>query len=574
MPRLCGALDNKTENNKNGLLFGTWNERTLFKPGTAQNIVKEIEKYKLKIVALQEIRWDDTGTIKIVLCVLNAKVGKEAVFRPIIGSHSLHEVTNDNGLRLIDFVCGNGLVVKSTMFPNKNVYQGNTDVTRWKVVTESEIGKIKAVRKPWFNDICKDALHRRKEARNSWLNDQHNIKKEIVYKLCQKSTSRIFRNENPEETFKWTLVKPYDCESLPSTSNKIKQQIFRKKPIAEKIIRDYQGGFRPNRSTTDQIFVIRQTLQKMWEFNNDEYILFVDFKKAYDSIHWTSLINILREFKFPKKLVNLVEASINGTKIKVKLANMLSQPVEEVAGIRQEYALSTILFNLVLKKIVRKINLCEGAELGRLTINILAYRDDISLLERNREMIIKMGKSLIKTAEKLRLGINEENIENIVVSWRNGNQVQEEFIEVAEYKFKRVDQFKYLGAETWPLRKTEERRMAVFERKVLRKMYVVYFDVFTNEWRKLHNDELQSLFQRQDRLKEIKKRRLVWVRHTWRKHDSLIRRVIEENSVRRRPLGRPHLRCIRQWLQTHKACEVIALLLKWVDGYTLGTIGI
>jgi hypothetical protein len=37
-----------------------------------------------------------------------------------------------------------------------------------------------------------------------------------------------------------------------------------------------------------------------------------------------SLINILREFKFPKKLVNLVEASINRTKIKVKLANMLS----------------------------------------------------------------------------------------------------------------------------------------------------------------------------------------------------------------------------------------------------------
>lgn len=56
------------------------------------------------------------------------------------------------------------------------------------------------------------------------------------------------------------------------------------KPIAEGIIGGYQGGFRANRSTTDQIFVIRQTLQKMWEFNKDVYILFVDFKKAYDSI--------------------------------------------------------------------------------------------------------------------------------------------------------------------------------------------------------------------------------------------------------------------------------------------------
>lgn len=33
------------------------------------------------------------------------------------------------------------------------------------------------------------------------------------------------------------------------------------KPIAEEIIGDYQGSFRPNTFTTDQIFVIRQTLQ-------------------------------------------------------------------------------------------------------------------------------------------------------------------------------------------------------------------------------------------------------------------------------------------------------------------------
>jgi len=57
------------------------------------------------------------------------------------------------------------------------------------------------------------------------------------------------------------------------------------------------------------------------------------------------------------------------------------------------------------------------------------------------------------------------------------------------------------GAETWLLRKTEERRMAVFERK----MYGAYFDVLTNEWRQLHNEELQSLFQRPGILKEIKK---------------------------------------------------------------------
>lgn len=60
--------------------------------------------------------------IKIVLGDLNAKVDKDAVFRPIIGSHSLHEATNDNGLRFINFEYENGPVVKSTMFPHKDIY--------------------------------------------------------------------------------------------------------------------------------------------------------------------------------------------------------------------------------------------------------------------------------------------------------------------------------------------------------------------------------------------------------------------------------------------------------------------
>jgi len=51
-----------------------------------------------------------------------------------------------------------------------------------------------------------------------------------------------------------------------------------------------------------------------------------------------------------------------------------------------------------------------------------------------------MGKSLIKTAEKVKLKINEEKTEYMVVSRENRNQVQ-----VEEYRFKRVDhQFKYL----------------------------------------------------------------------------------------------------------------------------------
>jgi hypothetical protein len=67
------------------------------------------------------------------------------------------------------------------------------------------------------------------------------------------------------------------------------------------------------------------------------------------------------------------------------------------------------------------------------------------------------------------------------------------------------------GSETWALKKSEEKRQGVFERKVLRKIYGAVFDSETNEWRKLHNYELQMQFQRSDIVKEITKRRLMWV---------------------------------------------------------------
>jgi hypothetical protein len=41
--------------------------------------------------------------MKILLGDFNAKIGKENIFRPTIGNESLHEISNDNGVRIVNF---------------------------------------------------------------------------------------------------------------------------------------------------------------------------------------------------------------------------------------------------------------------------------------------------------------------------------------------------------------------------------------------------------------------------------------------------------------------------------------
>jgi hypothetical protein len=60
---------------------------------------------------------------KILLGDFNAKLGREDIFKPTIGNESLHEDSNDNGVRVVNFATSKNLVVKSTMFPHRNIHK-------------------------------------------------------------------------------------------------------------------------------------------------------------------------------------------------------------------------------------------------------------------------------------------------------------------------------------------------------------------------------------------------------------------------------------------------------------------
>jgi hypothetical protein len=52
---------------------------------------------------------------------------------------------------------------------------------------------------------------------------------------------------------------------------------------AEDLLIQEQNGFRRNRSTTDNIYIMRQILEKCYEYNIEMHVLFIDFKQVFDS---------------------------------------------------------------------------------------------------------------------------------------------------------------------------------------------------------------------------------------------------------------------------------------------------
>jgi len=61
--------------------------------------------------------------MKMLLGDFNVKVEREYVFEPTIGQKSLHQDSNDNRVRLVNFATSKNLVVDSTMFPHRNIHK-------------------------------------------------------------------------------------------------------------------------------------------------------------------------------------------------------------------------------------------------------------------------------------------------------------------------------------------------------------------------------------------------------------------------------------------------------------------
>ena len=99
------------------------------------------------------------------------------------------------------------------------------------------------------------------------------------------------------------------------------------------------------------------------------------------------------------------------------------------------------------------------------------------------------------------------------------------------------------GCETWSLTLREERRLRLFENRVLRRVFGPKRDEVTGEWRKLHNEELSDLYSLPNIVRVVKSRKMRWAGHVALMGEGRgVHKVLVGKPEGKRPLGRPRRR--------------------------------
>ena len=219
------------------------------------------------------------------------------------------------------------------------------------------------------------------------------------------------------------------------------------KPYIEKVMGDYQNGFRDGKSVIDNIFALRIINKKLLEYKQSVQYSFIDFQKAYDSIHRDALWKCTKEFKIPTKLINMCKTCVHKIRSAVRIEGTLSSFFENKTDLKQGDPLSPILFNLALQKVIQSTKMVpSGIKIGKEQMNILAYADDIVLIVKNEIEIRKLFGEMENIARKFGLQINQEKTKYMIVERKNTlkkNKIGH--LKMKNYEFERAENFKYLG---------------------------------------------------------------------------------------------------------------------------------
>jgi len=233
---------------------------------------------------------------------------------------------------------------------------------------------------------------------------------------------------------------------------------------------------------------------------------------------------IVIEFGVPRKLLRQIKMCLTETYSRVRVGKNLSDRFPIRNGLKQGDALSPLLFNFALEWAIRRVQVNQDGLKLNGTHQLLAYADDVNILGGSIRAVKENAEALVVAAKENGLEVNTDKTKYMVMS-RDQNAGRTHSMKNDNSSFERLGEYKYLGTNLTKknsiqeeiksrlksrnacyhsvqnllssslLSKNlkikilrEERRLRVFENRVLRRIFGPKRDEVTGEWRKLHNE--------------------------------------------------------------------------------------
>ena len=256
------------------------------------------------------------------------------------------------------------------------------------------------------------------------------------------------------------LAKNYQGITLTSIAVKIYNAQLRNciEPKIDNILMKNQNRYWRNRSTTSQILTIHRILEGVRAKNLQATLLFVDFIKAFNSIHRRKMEQILLAYDIPRETIVAITILYRNTKVKVHWLDGDTEYFDIVARILQGDTLAPYLLIICLDYVLRtsidKIKE-NGFELTKKrsrrypvkAITDADYTDDIAILANTPNQAETLLQSLEQAAAGIGLHVNTHKTEYMCF-----NQTGDIFTPDG-ISLKLVDKFTYLGSSVLSIKK-------------------------------------------------------------------------------------------------------------------------
>ena len=240
------------------------------------------------------------------------------------------------------------------------------------------------------------------------------------------------------------------------------------------ILPEEQSGFRPNRSTTDMMFVIRRLQELARKKRIPLYACFIDLTKAYDSVDRTLLWKVLARFGVPQRMISVIRQFHDGMRACVRLDDGECSewfPVEQ--GLRQGCVLAPLLFNIFFAAVTHMaftrfkadrdimdalVGLREKTGTGKrgattageaapaMSLWGMLYADDAAVVSQSPEQLSKMMVVIVTVCAAFGLTVSEAKTEIMCLRTRGMPDAAATFsVEAAGQVYKQTHDFVYLG---------------------------------------------------------------------------------------------------------------------------------